>query len=678
MAVRFGDILTTSDILTKSRNIPDHAGESLFRTLADLMLALCWMADADGWIFWYNRRWYGYTGTAPAKMEGWGWLSVHDPTALPQVLARWRQSLATGEPFEMTFSLKGRDGKFRPFLTRATPVRAPDGHIIRWLGANTDVSEAIEREGLQRQAEERWRALTNALPHIVWVHAQDGSCIYVNKRLENYTGVPAEKHFGAGFLDAVHPDDRSRWLEAWRAALEEGTGFDLELRLRSARGEYRWFEKRVLPLHDEYGAVAQWIGTSTDIDDAVEARELLKRNRAELERLVYERTQELQQAQEKLHRSEKLTALGQLTGGVAHDFNNIIQVVTGGAELLKRPQLSEEKRNFILEGILRGCANAKRLVDQLLAFGRRQALRPEVFDLNKRVEGLADMLRHTLGSGIKVDTELAPDLCRVYADPSQLEVAVLNLALNARDAMPDKRGTLKLSAHNVSFPAAPDRQAGDYVCFGIEDNGAGMSREVLARVFEPFFTTKERGKGTGLGLAQVHGFIKQSGGDVEVDSEPGKGTKFALYLPCATAEHDRSALDQSSAAVDLCGKSVLLADDNADVAAIAADLLEQLGCAVRRAACAEEVLDILDKGVEVDAVLSDIVMTGMSGIELAAKLREQDPSFPIVLATGYSQMLARWSDELPAEVVHKPYSAVEIEAALRRAFQAKAIAKARI
>ena len=357
--------------------------EAQFRILVDLMPSLCWMASGDGWIFWYNRRWYEYTGTTPEQMKGWGWQSVHDPSILPQVVAKWRASIATGEPFEMTFPLKGKDGTFRLFLTRISPMAGADGTIVRWLGVNTDVTEAAERENALRQSEAnlraseaRWRGLADAMPQLVWTCTADGSCDYLNRQWMNYTGVDARDHLGYGWVEAIHPDDRTGLMDAWQKAVTSKSGFTSEARMRGADGTYRWFKKRALPLHDEKGVVKQWFGTSTDISDIVEAREVLARNRAELELLVHERTNELKVVQARLAQSEKLTALGQLTGGVAHDFNNIIQVISGGAELLKKPTLAEDKRHIILEGILRGCANSKDLVGRLLAFGRQQTSGP--------------------------------------------------------------------------------------------------------------------------------------------------------------------------------------------------------------------------------------------------------------------------------------------------------------
>jgi CheY-like chemotaxis protein len=288
---------------------------------------------------------------------------------------------------------------------------------------------------------------------------------------------------------------------------------------------------------------------------------------------------------------------------------------------------------------------------------------------------MAELLQGTLGAHIRVATDLAPDLWPVEADPGQLEVALVNLAANARDAMP-RGGTLTLRTRNARLEEdAPERPAGDYVRLAVEDTGEGMPPAVLARAFEPFFTTKAPGKGTGLGLAQVHGFAKQSGGDVEVASAPGRGTTVALLLPRAEAAPRggcaRGKADEGGAMRAALGKAVLVVEDNPEVGDFAAALLEGLGYATRRAASAAEALDLLGAGERVDAVFSDVVMPGgMDGLELAALLRERHPGLAVVLATGYSEALARRRGEAPAEVLGKPYRPDDLAAALERAFAA--------
>ena len=292
-----------------------------------------------------------------------------------------------------------------------------------------------------------------------------------------------------------------------------------------------------------------------------------------------------------------------------------------------------------------------------------------MIDCNENIISVVKMLGHTLGSGIRIEFDVPVDLWPVYVDSNQLEVSLLNLALNSRDSMTEGKGTITLRTRNVRLAAAAERIPGDYVCIEVEDDGRGLKREVLARIFEPFFTTKKDGRGTGLGLPQVYGFVKQSGGDIEVKSELGVGTVIKLFLPRAAAP--ARMLDPTAVVdeklEDHGGQTVLVVEDNEDVAAIAVELVSDLGYAVRLARSAGEALDMLSRGSSVDAVLSDVVMPGMNGIELANVLRECYPSLPVVLATGYSDMLAQWTKDISAGIVKKPYSSDEVGTALRRA-----------
>jgi signal transduction histidine kinase len=320
------------------------------------------------------------------------------------------------------------------------------------------------------------------------------------------------------------------------------------------------------------------IGTAVDVTAERQAALVLARDRAELEGPVEARTAELMRAAEERRRAEeaarqaeKLAALGQLTGGVAHDFNNLLQVVASGATLLKRPGLSEARRTAILDGMASACQNARELTSRLLSFARRQTLRPQLLDLNGRLDGMAELLRRTLGATVRLETRFAADLWPVLADPGQLEVALLNLAVNARDAMPEG-GTMRIETRNATLPPAAERAAGDYVCLTVSDTGEGMTPAVLARAVEPFFTTKENGRGTRLGLPQVFGFAKQSGGDIEVRSAPGQGTTVTLHLPRAATGSERERPLASGAVLDAlrssAGRTVLVVDDNAAAAGL--------------------------------------------------------------------------------------------------------------
>ncbi|TFI58641.1 response regulator, partial [Sphingomonas parva] len=463
-----------------------------------------------------------------------------------------------------------------------------------------------------------------------------------NSGAQAIKGYSADEIVGQHFSRFYTEEDRARGepARALATALNEGKYEREAWRLR--KDGTRFFANVLIdPIYDDAGR---------HIGFAKITRDVTERRRAQ---------QEIEDTRAALVQSQKLQALGELTGGIAHDFNNLMTVIRGSADLLRRPDLSDEKRLRYLEAIAETADRAATLTSHLLAFGRRQALKPEVLDLNVRLDALGDVLSRTLGGGIQVRLDLAPSLWPVEADSAQLETALLNAAFNARDAMPEG-GTITLSTTNRSDAD------GDWVAITIADTGTGMAPDVLARVFEPFFTTKPVGKGTGLGLSQIHGFAAQSGGRTDIASVPGEGTSITLLLPRsgktaapAKAEASEPGLDRSLA--------ILLVEDNDHVREFAITLLEELGHRVVAADNGDAALALLGRN-EVDLLFSDVVMPGMSGLELAAAARAQQPGLPVLLASGYS-------DEIVAGAgadfvfVNKPYNSQQLGSALHEALE---------
>ena len=368
---------------------------------------------------------------------------------------------------------------------------------------------------------------------------------------------------------------------------------------------------------------------------------------------------EREKIEESLRQSQKMEAIGQLTGGVAHDFNNLLTVIRSSVDLLKRPDLAEERRQRYVEAISTTTTRASKLTSQLLAFARRQSLKPEVFDVPNAVHTVVDMIATLTGSRIAIDKRLPDAPFFVNADPSQFDTALINLAVNARDAM-DGEGRLTIIVEPASsIPAARAHAAvsGAFIAVSVTDTGSGIAAGDLERIFEPFFTTKAVGEGTGLGLSQVFGFAKQSGGSVAVESEVGRGTTFTLYLPRV----EELAVEAHAGPVPVPlaaghGTSVLLVEDNADVGAFSVQALQELGYRTTLACDAEQALSVLEGTADAfDIMFSDVMMPGMNGIELGRKVRRLHPDLSVVLTSGYSQVLAQDGSH-GFELLHKPYS----------------------
>jgi len=388
----------------------------------------------------------------------------------------------------------------------------------------------------------------------------------------------------------------------------------------------------------------------------------------ELQRQIAER----ERVEDSLRQAQKLEALGQLTGGVAHDFNNLLMVVSGGLQILERPG-DAGRRERTIQAMQRAVERGAGLTRQLLTFARRQALQPRAIDLSQQIRSMLEMLDRSLRGDVAVQLHLADDLWVVEADPGELELVIINLAVNARDAMPHG-GTIEIRTANVPGSAFGELQA-DHVALSITDTGTGMPPEVQARIFEPFFTTKEVGKGSGLGLAQAYGFAKQSGGTVQIRSAVGRGTTVSLLLPrsARAVDHVRPKLRERPASVSRPPQfHVLLVEDDDEVAALTADMLVQLGYRVTSADSAAEALEVLAHGKDIDAVLSDIMMPGgMSGVQLAHAVKERRPGLPVILTTGYPGADARRAEDAGIPLMPKPYRLDDLAAMLRRLLTGK-------
>ena len=538
---------------------------------------------------------------------------------------------------------------------------------------------AVERaraETALEETEARLRALTDNLPlGIIFQIAtgRDGSerrFLYVSENHERLTGIPAAAVREDPSLPyrLILSEHHETMVEAEASAVRNRQPFDIEVRFRRADGEIRWARIISAPREQPDGSMI-WDGIQLDITGQKHAELRLRELNETLEERVAARTAELVQAQEALAQAQKMEAVGQLTGGIAHDFNNLLTIIKSSTDLLRRPDLAAERQRRYVEAIADTVERGSKLTGQLLAFARRQALEPEVFDVPARVRALSDMLLTIVGARIQIVTDIACERCLAEADVTQFETALVNMAVNARDAMAGE-GTLTIRVNTLSnLSPTPEHQGrpGPFVAVSISDTGSGIAPDRFGHIFEPFYTTKEVGKGTGLGLSQVYGFAKQSGGDITVESEVGRGATFTLYLPQVEREMPvAQAGARGPAQADTGdGRRVLLVEDNVEVGTFSTQILQDLGYETTWAANADDALALLARGLPVDVVFSDVLMPGKSGIELGQEIQRLYPGLPVILTSGYSHELVE-EGRRGFELLQKPYAIEELSRLLHR------------
>ena len=658
--------------------------EAKFRAIADSMPQLVWSTLADGGHDYFNRNWYDYTGAAPGESNGAGWTDVLHPDDVDRTLARWHRSLSTGEEYEIEYRLRRADGVFRWFLARALPLRDEDGRISRWFGTCTDIDEAVvartaladSRTELERLIEARTGELVAANERLraevaereraqadlsalyaktpVPLHSLDaqGRLLSVSDRWLEFMGYDDHAQvLGRHVADFMAEDSARKHRETvWPQLLREGVIRDVPYQLIKRSGELADILVSARIERDGQGKFLRTMGALVDVT---------ARLKAEAER---------EHAEEALRHAQKMDALGQLTGGIAHDFNNLLTAITGNLELLIArldPGETEGLRDYAANAKA-GASRAAALTQRLLAFARRQPLRPDLTEPGALVRGMEDLLHRTVGEQVSIETRSAPDVWPAWCDANQLEIALLNLAVNARDAMPSGgRITIAASNAHLSDDEVPHGvKPGDYVLLSVSDTGTGMPPDVIARAFDPFFTTKPIGQGTGLGLSQVYGFVSQSHGLVRIESVPGRGSTVRLYLPrCPTERIERPAAVAEPAGLgeavglDDAAGIVLIVEDEALVRMVAVQALEDAGLEVVEASSGAEALELLDSGLRADLMVTDVGLPGMNGRQLAEAVRQRRPDLGVLFMTGYAYdaTLGTGILEPGCEVLQKPF-----------------------
>ena len=580
-------------------------------------------------------------------------------TRLPTVI---NDALQVGSASVLTHSLNkllplhGENGQ--PLLHNIVVRPVLSGRSTYCLLQVDDVTVSVSRERVLRERQNaRYHAIVDSAPDAIITTSLDRTIQWMNGTAERVFGYPQAELLGQKIDMLLAPDS-----EAARAFGHDGAGFADSAGPLQVVGRSK--DARLANFDVSFG---QWAADDRlfitsiwrDVTERMAAEAAIRRSNEELESRVAERTREREQALNQLHESQKMEIIGQLTGGVAHDFNNLLAVILGSLTLLKKAIPDDPRTSRLLEGAIQGAERGATLTKRLLAFARRQELKLVAVEVQKLVPDMLDFLRQSIGHSIEVVIDIPADVAPVKVDANQLELALMNLAVNARDAMP-KGGTLTIACRNEAngnSTLPPSLPRGEYVRVSVTDSGTGMSDATLSKAMEPFFTTKGIGKGTGLGLSMVQGLTAQCGGAMQITTQIGKGTVVTLWLPRASADDFAKAAVQqvapaSERAIDAL--RILLVDDDSLVIMNTANMLVDLGHSVVEVSSAAHALQVLESEAVFDVVLTDYAMPGMNGLDLAAKIRQLRPGLPIILASGYADVPSQVAIAFPR--LAKPYA----------------------
>jgi len=625
--------------------------DMMFRGLADAIPQIVFVAYAGGTGEFINRRWHDYTGAAATFSRVEGWDRLLHPDDFGRLRLQWEHAQRQAASFAGEFRLRGRDGEYRWFLAQAVPVaELGDAGLAHWVGTLTDIDDIRRADTALRESEDRFRRIFEGSPFGMTLSEGEGRRILqANPAFCQMLGYAPDELIGRCLVELSHPDERPE-----DRAFPELDGADPALRLREKRyltkhGATVWARIRVALFDPRGGGGPQLLAVVEDITRQREAEEALRQ-------------------------AQRMEAVGQLSGGVAHDFNNLLGVIIGNIECLLETMTDDPERTELANEVLESALGGAELTRRLLAFGRRQALSPQRIDLGAQAARHVTLLRRTLGRAIQVETVFAGDLWPTRADPSQLGDALLNLAINARDAMPHG-GVLTIETHNDRVWAEdaarePEMVPGDYVVLVVSDTGVGMPPDVRARAVEPFFTTKGPGTGSGLGLSMIYGFVRQSGGHLTISSEVGTGTTVRICLPRVTGKDDADAHEAPRGSLPTGREMILVVDDSPEMRQVAERHLRFLGYAVMAAENGPAALALLRAATPVDLLFTDIAMPeGLTGFQLAAAACLLRPRLKVLFTTGYAGEhdpagVPDWRERLIRKPYRRPDLAEKVRAAL--------------
>ncbi|PIK71446.1 PAS domain S-box protein [Methylobacterium frigidaeris] len=647
-------------------------GETRFRNMADHAPVMMWMTDVDGSCFYLSRRWYEFTGQTEAEALGLGWLDAVHPDDRGWSGETFLAANARQAPFRLEYRLRGADGGYRWFIDAAQPRLGEDGGFLGYIGSVTDIHDRKAAEERLIETTRRLDAILANTSQAIFLMDEHQHCTYMNRAAEALTGYELGEVLARDCTlhDVVHhtrPDGSPYPLCECPIdqAFPENEREQGEEIFVHKEGSFYPVGFTASPIRDERGEPVGTVIEARNIEEEIRAKTALEAFNATLERRVEEEIARRESVEEALRQSQKMEAVGQLTGGLAHDFNNLLTGITGSLELMQtrmgQGRLSDLDRYM---AAAQGAAKrAAALTHRLLAFSRRQTLDPKPTDVNALVSGMEELIRRTVGASVHIEVVGSVGLWTALIDPSQLENALLNLCINARDAMPGGgRITIETANRWLDDRAARERDMprGQYLSLCVTDTGTGMTPEVIAKAFDPFFTTKPIGQGTGLGLSMIYGFVRQSGGQVRIYSEVGQGTTVCLYLPRhhGEAPGTEGMPDLAGAPRAEQGETVLVIDDEPSIRMLVTEVLEDLGYTAIEAADGPSGLKVLQSDVRIDLLITDVGLPGgMNGRQVADAARVTRPGLKVLFITGYAENAAVGNGYLDAgmQVLTKPF-----------------------